>query len=446
MQVQIEEVSAVEMKMIVEVPWNSVNGKLGVSYRELAKNVNLKGFRKGKVPRSVLERMYGQRVRAEVAGELVRESFMAAINEHKLEAVAEPRVESSLEITKGKPFTFEAIIEVKGEVEVKDYKGMELTKRPLKLNEEDLEHTLLHLQKDHMDLLPIEGRDALTTDDIVNISLKGTIGDDEVDRPEINLDLGDDRHEPLPGLHAAIVGLPIDASEAEITLEIPEDHKEAQIAGKTAKFTISVLEANLKGLPELTDDFAKDTGKGETMDEVRAGIRKEAEERQVEQIRLELNQAAVTELVKRNPIPVASSLTERVIENRYRRLLSMMGMQPKQAPPLDDSTREQLSEGAEDEVRGQLLLERLAELENLQAGDEEVDARIADMATQGGKTAGRLKAEMSRDGRLENVVFQIRQDKAVEFILEGATVEEKEPEPEPEAAPEAADEPDSTEE
>ncbi len=431
MQVQIEEVSAVEKKLIVEVPWDKVNGKLGANYRQLAKQVNLKGFRKGKVPRSVLERMFSDRVHAEVAGELVRESFMAAVSEHKLEAVAEPRVEGPIEITKGKPLAFEAIVEVKGEVKVENFKDFKLTKRPLNIKEDDLEHTMLHLQKDHMDLLPIEGRTVLSTDDMVTISLNGTIGEEKVDRPELSLDLGDDHHEPLPGFHAAIVGLPIDTKDHELVLEIPEDHKEEQIAGKTATFTISVIDAKQKDLPELNDDFAKDTGKAETIDELQAQIRTEAEDRQKEQIQVELNQAAVDELVKQNPIPVASSLTERVIQNRFTRLQRMMGLQPGQeGPPLDDDTREHLSNGAEDEVRGQLLLDALGASEKLEVSDDEIDARVADIAERSGKTAGRLKAEMARDGRLENTVFQLKQDKAVALILEHATVEEKEPEPE----------------
>lgn len=431
MQVQIEEVSAVEKKLIVEVPWEAINGKLGKSYRDLAKQVNLKGFRKGKVPRSVLERMFSDQVHAEVAGELVRESFMTAITEHKIDAVAEPRVDSPMSITKGQPLTFEAIVEVKGEVKVENFKGMELTKRPLKIDESELEHTLMHLRMNHMDLLPIEGRDVLSTDDMVTISLKGTIGDDEVERPELNLDLGDDHHEPLPGMHAALVGLPLDAKDHVIEIAIPEDYKEEQIAGKVAKFTISVIDAKLKDLPELTDDFAKDTGKAETMDELHAHIRKEAEVRLNETIESELNQAAIDELVKRNPIPVASALTERVIQNRFQRLQSMMGMPPGQGggPPLDEETRTHLSKGAEDEVRGQLLLDALAESEKLEVADEDVDARVGEMAARGGKTAGRLKAEMARDGRLDNIRFQLRQDKAVALLIENATVTEKEPEP-----------------
>src|SRR5438067_3656332 len=124
MQVRIEDVSPVEKKTFVEMRWETVSQKLGVAYRELGKDVALKGFRKGKVPRPVLEQVYGQRVNAEVAYELVRESFFKANQEHQLAAVAEPRVEQAAPIKKGQPFTFEAIIEVRGEVTPHDYKAL----------------------------------------------------------------------------------------------------------------------------------------------------------------------------------------------------------------------------------------------------------------------------------------------------------------------------------
>src|SRR5258705_1102541 len=124
MQVRIEEVSPVEKKMFVEIPWETVSQKLGDAYREVGKGVALKGFRKGKVPRPVLEQVYGQRVNAEVAYELVRESFFKANQEHNLAAVAEPRVEEAEPIKKGQPFKFAAIIEVRGQGKPQEYKDI----------------------------------------------------------------------------------------------------------------------------------------------------------------------------------------------------------------------------------------------------------------------------------------------------------------------------------
>src|SRR2546423_2799212 len=131
MQVRIEDVSPVEKKMFVEIPWETVSQKLGDAYRELGKGVALKGFRKGKVPRPVLEQVYGQRVNAEVAYELVRESFFKAAEEHNLAAVAEPRVEEAAAIKKGQPFTFAAIIEIRGGVVPQGFKGLAIERRQI---------------------------------------------------------------------------------------------------------------------------------------------------------------------------------------------------------------------------------------------------------------------------------------------------------------------------
>jgi trigger factor len=129
MQVRIEDVSPVEKKMVVEIPWDTVSARLGDAYRQLGKEVSLKGFRPGKVPRPVLEQYYAQRVHYEVANQLVRESFFQANAQHKLMAVAEPRVSEGAQIKKGLPFAFAAVVEVRGEVTPKDYVGLSIERR-----------------------------------------------------------------------------------------------------------------------------------------------------------------------------------------------------------------------------------------------------------------------------------------------------------------------------
>src|SRR3954468_19484818 len=159
MQVRIEDVSPVEKKMFVEVPWETVSQKLGDAYKEPGKGVALKGFRKGKVPRPVLEQVYGPRINAEVAYQLVRESFVRASEEHNLAAVAEPRVEEAAPIKKGQPFTFAAIIEARGEVTPQDYKGLEIEKRRLNVEQKAVDDALAALVREHTELRPIEGRE-----------------------------------------------------------------------------------------------------------------------------------------------------------------------------------------------------------------------------------------------------------------------------------------------
>ena len=210
--------SPVEKKMFVEIPWETVSEKLNAQYRELGKGVALKGFRKGKVPRPVLEQVYGPRVNAEVAYELVRESFFRANQEHHLAAVAEPRVEEAAPIKKGQPFTFAAIIEVRGEVVPQDYKGLAIERRRLNVTDAQVEETLEQLRRENTELRPIEGRDVTALGDVVGLSITGKIGEHEINQPQFAVDLESEEREPLPGIRQALTGLPLDTKDKHIEI------------------------------------------------------------------------------------------------------------------------------------------------------------------------------------------------------------------------------------
>ena len=437
MQVKIEDVSPVEKKLIVSVPWMTVDSRMGDAFRELAKNVNLKGFRKGKVPRGVLERMFGKRVRAEVAGQLVRESFVTAVTEHNLQAVSEPRVDQFPEIVNGQPFSFAATVEVRADIAVADWKGMQLGKRPVKVDEAAVDMALEQLRREQTELRPIEGRETLIDSDVVAVAIKGTVGEHPIDRPQLVIDLGDAEREPLPGLRQALVGLPIKSENHELTIEMPEEHEHHELRGQKAVLTVSVLDARAKDVPELDDELAKDTGRAETLEELRGVVRKELEERVASDIQDEVRKDALAELVKRNPIPVAQSLVERAVENKYQRLRQMLGMNPGDGGELDSDLRDKLRASSLDEVRGQLLLDAIATAENIEVAPEELDERVARVARAQGQAPGRLKQEMERDGRLDSLQFQVRQEKTLDKLVEHAEVTEREPPPPEPAATEA---------
>ena len=438
MQVKIEDVSPVEKKLIVEVPWNAVDTRMGEAFRELTKSVQLKGFRKGKVPRSVLERMFGKRVRAEVAGQLVRESFVAAVTEHNLQVVSEPRVEEAPAIETGKPFAFTAIVEVRGDIQIADWKGMKLGRRPVAVGEEAVDMALEQLRREQTELRPIEGREALAETDIAAISLKGTIGEHQVEKPQMPVDLGDAEQDPLPGLRAALIGLPIKAADHALEIAIPADHVDPQLAGRTAALTITVLDAREKDVPDLDDELAKDTGRAETLAELRQVVRGELEARVKQDIDDEVRKEALAELVKQNPIPVAASLVERSIDSKYQRLRQLFGMTGEENSALDGELREKLRESAADDVRGQLLLDAVATQEGIEAADEDLDDRVARLARSQNQAPGRMRSEMERDGRLDSLRFQIRQEKTLDRLVEHAEVTEREPEPPAAEAPEMA--------
>ncbi|MBS1118092.1 MAG: trigger factor [Deltaproteobacteria bacterium] len=427
MQVRIEDVSPVEKKMFVEVPWTTVSEKLGNAYKELSKGVALKGFRKGKVPRPVLEQVYGPRINAEVAYELVRESFYRANQEHQLAAVAEPRVEEAAAIKKGQPFTFAAIIEVRGEVVPQDYAALPIEKRKLAIPDSAVDEAIAQLRREHTELRPIEGRDVTAPGDIVGLSVTGTIGEHQINQPQFAVDLDDDEREPLPGMRQVLIGLPIATKDKAIEITIPDDFKDETIRGRKANLIVTILEARAKDVPELDDEFAKDTGKAETLEGLRKALRGELEAKELETIDREAREGVLRELIKKNQIPVASSLVERAVEMQYGRLRQMLGMKPERGNPgLNDELREKLRPAGADEVRGQLLLEAIADKENIAVSDEELGKHIEETAKGRNMAAAKLRAEWQRDGRIDNVTYSLRQDKVLQFLVGKAQVTEVE--------------------
>jgi trigger factor len=427
MQVRIEDVSPVEKKIFVEVPWETVSVKLNEAYKDLGKDVALKGFRKGKAPRSVLEQIYGQRVNYEVMNQLVRESFFTATQQHSIAAVAEPRVEEAAPIKKGQPFTFNAIIEIKGEVVPQDYKGLEIERRKLDVKEEAVDEALKNLQREHTELRPIEGRDVTALGDIVGLSVTGTIGEHAINQPQFAVDLDDPEREPIPGMRDALTGIAIDTKDKVLEIKIPDDYKDEQIRGRTANLTVTILEARVKDVPALDDEFAKDTGKGETLDELKANLRKDLESKEQEVIDREARENVLRELIKKNQIPVAQSLVDRAVEMQYQRLRQMLGMKPERGTAgLTADLRDKMRPSGADEVRGQLLLEAIGEKENIALTDAELNAHIEATAKTRNTPPQKLKAEWQRDGRLENVQYSLRQDKVLKFLVENAQVTEVE--------------------
>src|SRR5581483_5521791 len=222
MQVTVEELSPVEKKVAVEIPWPYVERKLDEAYRDLSRGVALKGFRKGKVPRPILERMFGRQVEQEVVKQLVQESFVAAASQHQIEPVADPVVDDA-HLHKGKSFHYSARVEVRSHVEPKEYDGVEVGRRAAKVSDEAIDRALEHKREELTEYKVIEGRAEMVTGptDVVVINMKGTIADKPIDKEGVMVDLSEKEREPVPGLMQALIGIPLNATDHTISFAIP---------------------------------------------------------------------------------------------------------------------------------------------------------------------------------------------------------------------------------
>ncbi|MBK9072454.1 MAG: trigger factor [Myxococcales bacterium] len=425
MQLRLEDVSPVEKKLVVEVPWDTVSARLGTAYKEIGKDAHLRGFRPGKAPRAVLEQVYGRRVDADVATTLLEESFYRAISEHKLEAVAPPRFDAApSKIVKGQPLAFAAIIEVKGSFEPQGYKGLEIERRKVVVTDEQVDKAIEQLRRDATELLPIEGRDVLAATDVVALEIKGTVGENTVDHKQFVVELDNAEREAIPGLHAALVGLPLATKDKVLDLQVPADHEDPQMRGQAAHLTFSVVEARAKQMPALDDEFAKDTGKGQTLAELKAAVRAELVAKETEVVNREARRLALRALVKQNPIAVANTLVDRAIAAQYRRLQQMFGMQASALGAMGDKLKAEMRPGAIDEVRGELLIDAIAAKETIAITDEEIENRLQAVAVERNTTAARVRAELERDGRMDNVTHSIRHDKTLDLLVTHAKITE----------------------
>ncbi|HKA88494.1 MAG TPA: trigger factor [Haliangiales bacterium] len=425
MQVHIEEVSPVEKRLAIEVPWDRVREKLERAYRELGHQVQMNGFRKGKVPRSVLERRFGKSVQKEVASELVRETFVQAAIEHKLEPVSDPVVEDmSFEPQVG--LKFSARVEVRGKVELAQVDGLAGRRRKVEVAEDEVDRALEHKRQQHVEFRPIEGRTATADTDVVIAQVSGKVGDIDVDK-EVQVDLGDARSEPLPGLAAALVGLPLDAKNHPVSLAFAEDAPQKEIAGKTAQLKVTFRDARRKVVPNLDDDFAKDTGEADNLAELRQKTREMLEKAAQGRAERDMREGLLKELVKANPVAVAPSLVERGIDSQIQRArlsFAMQGVDLDKTGIDMKAMRDKLRDGAADEVRSQLLLDAVADREGISVSDADLDAKIAELAAAQGKRPGKVKAEMDKEGSLDTLRWRLRQEKALDLVASRATITE----------------------
>jgi trigger factor len=436
MQVTISELSPVEKKVAVEIPWPYVAQKLDEAYKDLSRGVALKGFRKGKVPRPMLEKMFGRQVEQEVIKQLVQESFITAAQQHDIQPVAEPVVDDA-HLHKGQPFHYSARVEVRSQIEPKEYDKFDLAQRAPGVSDEEVDRALERKRQELTEFKVIEGRETIAASDVVVLDVSGTIGDKKFDKEAMMVDLGEAAREPIPGLAAALMGVPVKADKHEVTFVVPARsgdeqgaHKDvpAELSGATAALKITIKEAREKQMPALDDEFAKDTGEADTLAELREKTRAKLLVEDEKAAREEVKKDLVKELLKRNPFVVAPALVERQLDvaiQRARLQMAMRGIDYRTVSLDEQRLRDDMRESANDEVRAAFLIDAIATKEKVEASEADLEKRLAEMAQSRDKSVPRLKAELQKEGRLDALKHQLREEKTLDLLLSRANITEK---------------------
>lgn len=429
MQITIEDISPVEKKVDFELPWSDVAPKLDKAYSDLRRDVRLKGFRPGKVPRAIVERMYRRQVEDDVARELIESSIGQAIQEKQIQPVAPPTVDN-LELKSGAPFKFSARVEVRSPVAPKDYAGVELTRRKARVTDEQIAEGLEGYRRRLTEYKPVEGRAETANTDVLMVELRGKVGEHKIKDKTLAVDLEDDAGGALPGLASRLRGLSINAADVDVKFTLAEDIPQKELAGRAVDLRVTIKEAREKKAPAIDDEMAKDTGEAETLDGLKDKIRQRLVEADEQRIKREMIQVLVKELVKRNDFPVAPALIERhaqAIVNRAKQQLMMAGIDMEGGNFDEAKMRQEFRADAEEEARGTILVQAIAEREGITASDADIQKRVAEIAAARQENPKKLRAELEQDHRIHQIRNQIIEQKTLDMLIAQAKITDEDP-------------------
>jgi len=429
LQVAVADLSQCRKGLTVEVPVEEVNAAFEKTYGAYARHVKIPGFRPGRVPRELIKQRFAKEAEEEVVQSLVPEALQAAVAEHMLRVVGEPQIDN-LSIGQGEPLKFRATLEVMPEFELKEYKGLKLTKRVATVTDEDVEHSLDHLRQSAAEFVPVEDRPS-RDGDFVSVNMVGKYveppEEEDLKSDDVQIEVGADNvqaefSENLRDVKAGDV--------REFRVKYPEDFSAEGLAGKTLDFTATVVAVREKEAPELDDEFARDFGDYENLqqlsDRIRENLTASAEARADTGLREEV----VKRILEDYDFEVPSALVEPQAADRAREfayLLMRNGVPPQTIKEMDwEGRMNEFRPLAARDVRSALVFDRIGEAEKVEVSRWEVDAEIERMARGSGEPADQLKARLTKDDSLSSIEHRLRHQRALEAVIKHAevTVEE----------------------
>lgn len=427
MAVKSEQVEKNLVKLTFEVSYDKFEEGMNKAYRKNVKKYNIPGFRKGKAPKAVVEKYYTKAVFYDDAiNYVLPDAYSAALEEADIDAVARPEIDVE-EIKDNEPVVFTALVTTKPEVKLGKYKGIEIEKIEHTVTDADVDKDIEATQKKNARVLSVEDR-PVENGDIVVFDFEGFV--DGVAFPggkaeEYELEIGSGSF--IPGFEEQMVGVKI-GEDAEVNVTFPEDYHAPELAGKAAVFKIKVHEIKAREYPELNDDFASEVSDFDTMEEYRNDVRTRLEKAAEDRTKAETENAIVDKAAEAAEIDIPDAMIEAQIDrmvNDFAQRLSYQGMNMEMYLQYTGSNMEKFREGfkeqAQKQVRVSLVLEEIAKTEGIEANQEELDQKIADLSKQYNMETEKLQ-ELLRPEDLDGLKQEIALTKTIEMLVNKAKI------------------------
>jgi trigger factor len=426
-QIQVEDLSSIKKKLTFEIPEERVASVLDAEYRQLKKTVQIKGFRKGKVPLNILKTYFKSKVEADATRKMIEETFQPGLDEKRISLVSVISLDPEA-MQEGQPFKYTAEIEVPPPIEIHGYKGLKLKKVIREATDWQVQERLENLRERFASLNPIPDARGLQQGDYLIVDIKAQVDGEEVSAlavSDYHMELG--RQYYLPDFDANLYGMKPDETRT-LTLELPEDFPRKSLAGKRAEFLVTVKEAKVRVLPNLDDDFAKDVGEFENLEQVKKEIREDLVRMNENEMKREVKDQIIDHLMEMTPFEVPESMVDDQVDTMVIQSLEnfvAQGIDPKRFPPPTKEQRDQMRPSALRSVKAGLIFQAISKQEGLEVSDEELQEGIEARARALGLSPDLLRDQLEEDKRLVGFRNVLLEDKVCKMIEDHADVTEE---------------------
>lgn len=434
MKTELIDVSPTRKEIRIEIDPTQIRDAYDRISKQYSKAANVPGFRPGHAPTSVVRTRYKSEIRSEVLRELLPEAVNNAINEHSLNALGEPNVEldntTALERLGEEPLVIKVGVDILPDIQLDTYKGLEVNRRKRPITDADVDRMIQNLRDSSASLQPVEDR-ASEPGDTVTVNARGKFLD-EPEAEEINVDdvevvLGgpgvqNEFSENLTGVRAE--------ESRTFTVEYPADFSSERLAGKKVEYVTEVTSVSKKELPELDDEWVKSLGGDlDSVETLRTKVREDLEARTTAESDHLLRDEIMKKLLDAHKFEVPASLVDQQTQHRLETVARQMmqrGVDPRNPEINWEAAREELKAQAEEDVRATMLLEKIAEVENIFISNEEVEAEIDNIATASRQPKEQVRAALTKDGGERSIAHRLRSRKALDLLVENARVTDAE--------------------
>lgn len=406
----------------LEIPADKVTQASEKVAKEIARVARVPGFRPGKAPVTLIKRRFAADIRSEVMQQLMPERIEAAVTEKKLTPVTTPQVDN-VDFNEGGPLKFRAVFEVLPEFELKDYQGLDIEVEPVEVTDDDVEKTLGEMRERAATYVPVEGR-AIADGDYAQLKLMGTpAGGGEPLRAE-NVTCHIGAEETLDAFNQNLKGA--QAGETKrFDLTYPADYPDQKLAGKVYHYVAEITAVKEKKLPEVNDDFAKDVSDAKTLDELKGKIRQSLESARDQRQKQLTQDSILKKLVDANEFPVPEALIVQQMDARLERAvrsLASQGVDPRAVNVDWVALRRRQRDRATEDVKAELILDRVATAEKIEADEKELDERISQLAQRSGESETAMRARLTKEGALDRMKSKLRSDKTLDWLQQHAHI------------------------